>query len=629
MVSTPLRSSSTASAASSPDGELQLRYNLPRFNLYFDFKPGSAKLYSWNHSGYYLASSETLAQAVGNVHPRMPQFTQLPLPLMFENFIVLVADDVTLPVKVLIPDASTASVRALAGAGATRGGLLDDRTVTAQITTHCYHFHPYTTHLETNVMASRLYLAALHAASSCALPLPGLGMTGGEHALQLLRQCWVNEPLESAGSEKLIALTSVAMHTPTLQLNCVRLHAASESLSFLYSKPDPASEAHSKWLNANLPELPAVNHAYQQEQQRPSCFPVQCSRRLLLQDEAHELLAPANCLSPVQQRPGRRSVVIKSTVRWAELKKLPSWQKARCHRAVQIGSLDEYFHKDATDGLTLEEAEGATDVEIDRSKADLQILGNSRHEQLIAEHCIASLEAHGESGADSRIQKGCLPDLQAGLQRLQKELQKSMGHLANFLLEALAYSPTIGTHGTALRVYQAVALASKPALADLIPLDKLHCPTDSFRCDLRCDFYHSIFSVELNSTAWHTVLSSTVMQEFNPLLTADACCKLVQKCQLWQEHCVLLDKIERCLQLLSAACDSSHSQSARSLAVDTVSAELRNRRKWDYAEHPQWLASRCFRSRQYTVARQLLDNLGVSGLDPEDRGAVLQVPYLL
>jgi hypothetical protein len=55
-----------------------------------------------------------------------------------------------------------------------------------------------------------------------------------------------------------------------------------------------------------------------------------------------------------------------------------------------------------------------------------------------------------------------------------------------------------------------------------------------------------------------------------------------------------------------------------------------NRREWNCSDHPEWLALELLqrlkiRPRQYTVAKQLLQNLGGAGLTEEERGAVLQV----
>ena len=173
-------------AGAKPSNSYYLRYSLPRFNLLFELNPGSCKLHIYNYSEYYIASQEAMSQALKSVRPQLPHITQLPLQL--EEFIVLVADDPSLPVKVLVPDAQASFVREMAVSGDFQSAFFASRSVATSIDHHCYTFHPYTTQLDRLAMESRLYLAALHAACCCAVPLAGLGMTGGEHALQLLRQ---------------------------------------------------------------------------------------------------------------------------------------------------------------------------------------------------------------------------------------------------------------------------------------------------------------------------------------------------------------------------------------------------------------------------------------------------------
>jgi hypothetical protein len=99
---------------------------------------------------------------------------------------------------------------------------------------------------------------------------------------------------------------------------------------------------------------------------------------------------------------------------------------------------------------------------------------------------------------------------------------------------------------------------------------------------------------------------------------------------VWQEHCVLLDTVTRCIQLLrSASSTVSSTDSARS-SLTKVAVEMMNQRHWDPRAHPQWLALEVLqritiRPRQYIVAKQLLANLGGPGLSEEERGAMLQV----
>lgn len=112
-------------------------------------------------------------------------------------------------------------------------------------------------------------------------------------------------------------------------------------------------------------------------------------------------------------------------------------------------------------------------------------------------------------------------------------------------------------------------------------------------------------------------------------MSADACSKLFEKCQLWQEHCVLLDKITRCLQQLRVV-TSDRAQNASDIVLATLSADLQSKRRWDYTKHPYWLAFEVLQRiqiwpPQYTVGKQLLANLGGPGLAKEDRGVILQV----
>jgi hypothetical protein len=122
------------------------------------------------------------------------------------------------------------------------------------------------------------------------------------------------------------------------------------------------------------------------------------------------------------------------------------------------------------------------------------------------------------------------------------------------------------------------------------------------------------------------------LQEINPLLSQNACKKLFQLCQVWQEHCVLLDTVTRCLQRMQSGSLLSTGPKSASNSLASLANELTDQRQWDCREHPLWLAFEVLqrikiRPRQFTVAQQLLDNLGEAGLSEkkEHRGAVLQV----
>lgn len=300
-------------------------------------------------------------------------------------------------------------------------------------------------------------------------------MTGGEHALQLPEQlqgmCWVNRPLIPLESDNLIALTAVATHTPALQLMCSRIHAESESLRSLYpesSKMTPIS-THMQWLEANLPLHASARHAYTQELQRRGCFPVQCSRRLLMPDEAQGLMA-MNTRSTKRQF-GQHYAVLPRIVGWANIQRLPSWRAFESVWSTELhqGMVEERLYRLVAEMTwDMPDATEAAQTESEQILSDLQMLGQTTHRSFVARQCVRSLKVYQGCSGEPRLRLHSHRKVETRLQQLKNEIELSQHHLTTFVLEALAFSPSRGKLGTALRVYQAAALAAKPALSDLI-----------------------------------------------------------------------------------------------------------------------------------------------------------------
>jgi hypothetical protein len=158
---------SSTSFQHSSKAEERLRFHLSRFNLHFEVRPGSSKLRSFDYADYSIASPKSLKHALSAVEPELQKLEPLPLPLLFEDFLLLVSDNPTLPVEVLIRDAFTRH-------GSRVPASFAPKMAEANIQHHVYTFHPYTRNLETAEVASRLHLSALHAHCSCSVPLPGL-----------------------------------------------------------------------------------------------------------------------------------------------------------------------------------------------------------------------------------------------------------------------------------------------------------------------------------------------------------------------------------------------------------------------------------------------------------------------
>jgi hypothetical protein len=449
------------------DCQEKLRFHLPRLNLHFEVTPGSDKLHSVDFADYFIAESSSLEKARSVVGPELQRLAPLPLPLLLENFLVLVSDK-PLPMKVLIPDAF---YRHASQVPASFVCTPSD----PHIEHHVYSFHPYTGNLDAAEVQSRLHLAALHAHCSSSVPLPGLGMTGGEHALQLLRQSWVNRPFSVPEAEKLNALTAASAHTPALQLMCEKNHAATVSLSFLHDTT-LSMQSHDDWLASNLPQKGSVMCAYRQAHHRPAQFGAVCSRCTLTDEEAEGIMTEH---VGHQQRTRQSRACMAHTVSWGTLKQLESWKKtgqgsrrrlmhhlrrndqSKADMHSEMRFLAEKFLRTRnrkTDDLEL----------VNAFVSELTELIDNEHQKRAAMCCQESLMAYSSLPPESEVPVEDLEDVHEALDALHSKLKKELDSLALFLVEAMASCPKGHVHGPAMRAFQASALASKPALADFI-----------------------------------------------------------------------------------------------------------------------------------------------------------------
>ena len=100
-----------------------------------------------------------------------------------------------------------------------------------------YDLHPRFKNIEANCIEARLQLAALFAATGSLLPELDTQKTGGEVALELVRQCWVNCPLTKAEQKQLLSVSLFDQHVPALSLLCHNLSESSTRTSFLHMPP--------------------------------------------------------------------------------------------------------------------------------------------------------------------------------------------------------------------------------------------------------------------------------------------------------------------------------------------------------------------------------------------------------
>eukprot|EP01050_Picozoa_sp_SAG11_P004954 SAG11_NODE_331_length_10659_cov_4.512689_3_plen_733_part_00 len=191
-------------------------FELPRFDLSFELR-ADGKMHSRNFRGFFFMSNcQQLPDALHN----------------FEQYLVLNDDHGA--IKVIIPGGT---VTCRAGSIVIAGQQASD----AKRAQHAYDVHPRFRTLEAPNIEARLQLAALYAATGSELPEARSQRAGGEVALALLRQCWVDRPFTSAEHEQLRCVMKFDQLTPALALLGSELDLSARRLDFL--RPETADNA--------------------------------------------------------------------------------------------------------------------------------------------------------------------------------------------------------------------------------------------------------------------------------------------------------------------------------------------------------------------------------------------------
>ena len=114
---------------------------------------------------------------------------------------------------------------------------------------HVYEQHPRFQTLEPKAgptaINARLQLAALYAASGTEVPEARSKQTGGEVAMELVRQSWTSSPMTLDETRQLKSIPTFGQLTPALPLVCYEIDSCSHELHCLWpsSKPKTALEA--------------------------------------------------------------------------------------------------------------------------------------------------------------------------------------------------------------------------------------------------------------------------------------------------------------------------------------------------------------------------------------------------
>jgi hypothetical protein len=425
--------------------DTSLKYCFQRLNL--SFKTRGEQLLSLQHGGYHVATASDLKSS--DITKCIPPF--------LDNFLVLVPDSDSARVKVLVPDGQVS---------------WDTKAQRVVITPHTSHFaaelkhhvftlHPHTEHLCALTKEARLFLAVLYAAGDCGAALPSLGKTGGQTAIELLRQCAGCTPLSAAEECNLVMLSEHAAHTPALQLLCSRLHTSSNSLPFLWPDKPPPTQHPTLWREGEESfHLASQDYAARGVSQlsvgnvREALKPVE--RRLVL-GQPQEFRAGLPVSLPRQQP-------------WSASQEAATAAKSVLHdcqeaMADMAQALSIAPHKPSEQGCTA----GS------KIPFETALLRQSRMGQELLEDLQASLRAHdmvSENALVPVMDSGTLEDIARSILELLPCVQKAKSELEVAIIKGVETAPDTAK-GASLRAHRAAGLVGRPVVQDLLtlPLD--------------------------------------------------------------------------------------------------------------------------------------------------------------
>lgn len=421
---------SSSSDASLPKHTLQ--FHLPRFRLQFVLNHDSHSLTSQQYAGYHIPPSPD----------ELPQGNPA-LPPGLQEFLILRHSDPGIPDRVLVPDgtisgapkSSRISVAVPAAAG----------SADAELQHHAYVRNGHTGHLDTEVLQSRLFLAALHAAADLRVPLHGLGMAGGEHALQLVRRCHVSRPLTVREAATLHSVRAFSAHTPALTLACAAMLHASQELAFLHG----AGRA-----DASAAVRPEEILLYQQEASRAAEAGCINPRRVLTAAEAAQFA----CVPPRQLRQT-------AVVPWDEVGECMDERSRRIVKKAAGRSFQTRLEQIAS--RHLREAAPVPTEHLECMQPGLRRLQGSVHGREVAQVLEESLQAYLASPAPCNMAGVNLLQLRSELEILAEDVGDAVGVMKEWLLGALAYSGS-SVEGAVLSAMRCCGAAATPAPEDLI-----------------------------------------------------------------------------------------------------------------------------------------------------------------
>ncbi|KAL7472894.1 hypothetical protein ACHAXS_014340 [Conticribra weissflogii] len=195
----------------------EIKFHFPRYKLTFHFDPVRCALFCHEISGYKLAKQQQIEITLRGT----------------TTYLVLEKEGSREPQRLLI---SPKGIVVREPNGNVSIQSIED--CDAEQTFFKFNFHHRFDYLETKQSCSaRMQLAALHAATSHALPDEMFQMTGEERAIELIRQTWRNCPLNKDENLALENIKNLARgKCPSLFLLCEDISIGASQFHFLHLK---------------------------------------------------------------------------------------------------------------------------------------------------------------------------------------------------------------------------------------------------------------------------------------------------------------------------------------------------------------------------------------------------------
>eukprot|EP00761_Pharyngomonas_kirbyi_P010924 gb/GECH01010947.1/.p1 GENE.gb/GECH01010947.1/~~gb/GECH01010947.1/.p1 ORF type:complete len:2826 (+),score=484.10 gb/GECH01010947.1/:1-8478(+) len=197
-----------------------IEFSLPRFGLTFE-KIGN-KLNSKQHKGYHLPEAQQFCDS-------LREFTEY---LVLERSTNDYESCMHAQTAILVPKG-----RVRVDSNNSKNIFIEGRQeCDASREYHKYEIHSHLGFFTASNIGARLQLAAIYAAVSTGIPEPQTKITAEESAMDLVRQCWQNEPFQEEEQKCLLNITEYDYKAPSISLLCYDIYLASLSVAFLHGK---------------------------------------------------------------------------------------------------------------------------------------------------------------------------------------------------------------------------------------------------------------------------------------------------------------------------------------------------------------------------------------------------------